>query len=327
MLETLTKAAIEDGTPISIDDALLLNDKYSVDQLCDAADAIRLKWSGNDVHTCSIINARSGKCGEDCKWCAQSAHHNTGVTEYEYVGHDEWMSGYRACRDHGVGSYSMVTSGRRVAPKHMDVFCRMLREAHEEGGVNLCASMGLLEKEELQKLYDAGVRKYHCNLETSPSYFKKLCTTHTTEDKLRTIRMAREVGLEVCSGGIIGMGETMRDRLEMVQLSREAGASSIPVNILIPIPGTPLENMEPLSEEVIIRTVALMRFVAPKCTIHFAGGRAKLSEAAVRRMLRGGSNGAMMGDLLTTVGNNTDEDRRLFAALDYNIRQSRSNQA
>ncbi|MBD5225205.1 MAG: biotin synthase BioB [Bacteroidales bacterium] len=187
----------------------------------------------------------------------------------------------------------------------------------EQGGVELCESMGLLSREQLRQLWGSGVRKYHCNLERSPSYFATLCTTHTIQDKLATIRTAKEMGFTICCGGIIGMGETMRDRLELAAMAREAGASSIPVNILQPIKGTPLQNVKKISEDEIERSVALMRFIAPKCTLHFAGGRARLSRQATARILRGGMNGALVGDMLTTVGNNVDDDFKLFKSIGY----------
>ena len=185
--------------------------------------------------------------------------------------------------------------------------------------MKLCASMGLLNKADLQQLYDAGVTRYHCNLETSAAFFPKLCTSHTREDKLQTIRWAREVGMEVCSGGIIGMGETLRDRLEMAREALDAGAVSIPVNLLIPIKGTPLEHQPLIGEREAVLTVALMRFVAPKVTIRFAGGRARLSAGAVARMLRGGANGAIVGDMLTTIGNQLREDWKLFADCGFEL--------
>lgn len=317
MLDKILKRALEEGVGASIDEALALDGKYSTDELCEASDAVRRRWSGNHVHTCSIVNARSGKCGEDCKWCAQSMHHNTGVTEYEHISRDEMMRAFHANKEHGVMRFSLVTSGRKMGGAHLDYFCRLVEEAREEGGVGLCASMGLLSRDELQKLWDAGVRRYHCNLETSPSYFPKLCSTHTIADKLKTIREAREIGFDICSGGIIGMGESLRDRLELAATARDAGADSMPVNILSPIKGTPLADVEPISEEEIMRSVALMRLVAPKVGMHFAGGRARLSHDAMLRMLRGGINGALMGDMLTTVGNKMDEDRRLFAEAGY----------
>lgn len=319
MLNRIKLKAIQSGTPASVDEAMALNENYSTDELCRVADEVRQKWCGNEVHTCSIVNARSGRCGEDCKWCAQSAHHKTGINEYEHIPHDEMMQAFHANKDRNVKCFSLVTSGRKVMPAHMAYFCSLYKEAAQEGGVNLCASMGLLDREQLQQLWDAGVRKYHCNLETSASYFPKLCSTHTVEDKLKTIAMAREIGFKICSGGIIGMGESMRDRVELATQAREAGASSIPVNILQPIKGTPLENIPPISEDEIARSVALMRLVAPKCTLHFAGGRARLSHDALVRIMRGGINGALVGDMLTTIGNNIDADYRLFEETGYKL--------
>lgn len=318
-LDEIVRDAIEEGRPATVDEALALNERYTTDELRDAADEVRKKWCGNKVHTCSIVNARSGKCGEDCKWCAQSAHHKTGINEYEHIPHDEMMEAFHANRERGVKCFSLVTSGRKVMPSHMAYFCSLYKEANAEGGIKLCASMGLLEKEQLQQLWDSGVRKYHCNLETSPSYFPKLCSTHSYEDKLATIKAAREIGFKICCGGIIGMGESMRDRLELAEAAREAGASSIPINILQPIKGTALEGIELIPEDEIARSVALMRLVAPKCTLHFAGGRARLSQESMERILRGGINGALVGDMLTTIGNKIDEDEELFRRAEYEV--------
>lgn len=309
------------GTPLSIDEALVLdnNTKDSTDALCDAADAIRRRHKGNTIHTCSIINARSGRCSEDCKWCAQSSHHHTGIEEYDCISEEEMLAIYRDNDAHGVNRFSLVTSGRRVPPSQIQRFCCLFRKAGKSGSMKLCASMGLLDKDQLQKLYNAGVRRYHCNLETSDDYFPSLCSTHSQAEKLATIAAAIEVGMEVCVGGIIGMGENMRQRLRLAEQARLAGAVSIPVNILSPIPGTPLQDTPPLSDKEIIRTVALMRFIAPECTLHFAGGRARLSPKTVSRMLRGGVNGALVGNMLTTIGNNIDQDLELFRESGYSL--------
>ncbi|MDE5744294.1 MAG: biotin synthase BioB [Paramuribaculum sp.] len=318
LLDSIKQRAMQ-GTPATIDEALQLNDNYTLDELCDAANEVRAAREGNEIDTCSIVNARSGRCSEDCKWCAQSIHYSTGCEEYDIIPETRVMAAARANDEYGVKRFSLVTSGRKVTPAQIDRFCDIFRKIAGETSLYLCASMGLLSKNELQKLKDAGVKRYHCNLETSSSYFPELCTTHTHEDKLRTIRAAREVGLEVCSGGIIGMGETMRHRLELAQEARDAGATSIPVNVLSPIKGTPLENQALISEEEIARTVALMRFVAPDCTLRFAGGRARMSPKMTERILRGGMNGAMIGDLLTTIGNNVKEDYDLFAATGFTL--------
>ena len=317
MISTLTNRAINDGLPATVEEALQLNGLYSTAELCKAANAIRIKWCGNKIHTCSIVNARSGRCSENCKWCAQSGCHKTGIQEYERIPKEEALKSYAVNKSRGASCFSMVTSGRKVLSKDIEYFCGIYKEMSEQGGVELCASMGLLSREQLQQLWDSGVRKYHCNLESSPSYFATLCTTHTIEDKLATIRIAKEIGFTICCGGIIGMGETMRDRLELAAMARDAGASSIPINILQPIKGTPLQDIEPISEDEIERSVALMRFIAPKCTLHFAGGRARLSRPATARILRGGMNGALVGDMLTTVGNNVEEDFKLFKSVDY----------
>lgn len=317
MISKLTNRAVNEGVPATVDEALELNKLYSTSELSDAADAIRLKWCGDSIHTCSIVNARSGRCSENCKWCAQAGCHKTGVREYSRIPKEEALRAYALNKERGATCFSMVTSGRRVVAHDMEHFCNIYKDMSQQGGVELCASMGLLSREQLRQLWDAGVRKYHCNLESSPEYFGKLCTSHTMADKLETIKNAREMGFTICCGGIIGMGETMRDRLEMAAMAREAGASSIPINILQPIKGTPLQDVEPISEDEIERSVALMRFMAPKCTLHFAGGRARLSREATGRILRGGMNGALIGDMLTTVGNDVKADFKMFENLGY----------
>lgn len=318
LLKAIEERALR-GEPATVDETLEINRLYTTDEICDAADRVRQARVGSTIDTCSIVNARSGRCSEDCKWCAQSRFHATGVAEYEIVPHGEFEQLLQVSHRRGVGRFSLVTSGRKVAPADIKRFCALYREAAQKSDISLCASMGLLTKDELQQLKDAGVTRYHCNLETSSDYFPSLCSTHSHEDKLATIRAAREVGMEVCSGGIIGMGETMRQRLTMAQEAREAGATSIPVNILNPIPGTPLEGTPLISEDEVIRTVALMRLIAPDCTLRFAGGRSRLSAEANARILRGGMNGVLVGDMLTTVGNNIDQDYALFASQGFTL--------
>lgn len=301
-----------DGIGATVEQALALDASCSTEELCEAADRIRIALHGNRVDTCSIANARSGRCTEDCKWCAQSRHFSTGIAEYDIIPREEMLRAVRLNDSHGVHRFSLVTSGRKVSRHDITRFCEYYREAADSSSLCLCASMGLLDRESLQALKDAGVQRYHCNLESSSEYFPRLCTTHTHADKLHTIALAREVGLEVCSGGIIGMGETMRDRLLMAKEATDAGAVSIPINILHPIPGTPLGHLPLISEEEVIRSVALMRLVAPNAILRFAGGRARLSKESMRRIMRGGMNGALIGDLLTTIGNSLADDRQLF---------------
>ena len=187
--------------------------------------------------------------------------------------------------------------------------------------MKLCASMGLVDKPTLEMLKAAGVTRYHCNMETVSAYFPSLCSTHTPADKWETIRNAKSVGLEVCSGGIIGMGETMGQRVEFAFELKELGVDSVPLNVLNPIKGTALENTPLLGEEEIIRTTAIFRLILPKVVIRFAGGRARLSREAVKRMMRGGVNGTMIGDLLTTTGNNVTDDFRLFEECGFTTKK------
>ena len=188
----------------------------------------------------------------------------------------------------------------------------MIRRLADETSLYLCASMGLLDKERMQMLADAGIKRYHCNMETSSKVFRRLCSTHTPEDKLNTIRAARECGMAVCSGGIIGMGEDMNDRIDFAFELAQLDVDSVPINILNPIPGTPLADQPLISEEDVIRTVAVFRFILPRKSIRFAGGRMRLSHESMLRIMTGGMNGVLMGDMLTTVSNTIADDRKLF---------------
>lgn len=318
LLNTVVNRALTTGEGATVEEAVELHESgISNEILCDAADRIRQHWKGNSIDTCSIVNARSGRCTENCKWCAQSRHFKTGVEEYDIIAEEDVERAVKINTAHGVNRISLVTSGRKVSAADMPKFTQMYCKAHKSSPIKLCASMGLLSRDELQALRDAGVTRYHCNLETSSDFFPTLCTTHTHEDKLRTIRDAREVGMEVCCGGIIGMGETMRQRLTLAAEAVAAGAVSIPVNILNPIPGTPLADTPLLGEDEIIRSMALIRMIAPKAGIRFAGGRKRVSQEATLKMLRGGVNGALVGDMLTTVGNTLAEDKELFAKAGY----------
>lgn len=288
-----------------------------IDALLKGAQQITAKFSPRKFDSCSIVNARSGRCSENCKWCAQSAHFSTGCDTYDFIAAEDAHRIARYNAERGVGRFSLVASGRSVKGAALNHMCQILKDVAEQDGISTCASMGLLSADELQKLWDSGVRRYHCNLETAPSFFGRLCTTHTIDDKLRTIRAAREIGFEVCSGGIIGMGESRRQRMELAITLRQVEPHSIPVNILSPIPGTPLENVEPISEEEILLTLALFRFAHPKVQIRFAGGRARLSRETSLRALKIAVNGGVVGDLLTTIGSTIADDQKLVTEAGY----------
>lgn len=311
-VKLLASRIIAEGYRISRAEAEELASFAELDTLCDAADSITTALLGRSVDSCSIVNARSGLCGEDCKWCAQATRHHTGCATYNIIDEEECMAAAHANERAGVKRFSLVTSGKKVSDTDLPKFCDLFRRLGKETGLYLCASMGLVSKSQLDALYKSGVRRYHCNLETSAAYFPKLCTSHTPDEKKATIRAAKEVGMAVCSGGIIGMGETMADRIDLAFELRELDVDSVPINILNPIKGTPLENQPLISEEEVIRTVAVMRFILPDKTLRFAGGRARLSRESMLRIMRGGMNGALIGDMLTSIGNKVDDDRKLF---------------
>ena len=279
----------------------------STEDLCVLADMLRKKYNGKKFDTCSIMNARSGRCPEDCKWCAQSKFHNTSVKIYPLVECDAAMkeAEYNAAK--GVRRFSLVTSGRALSQRDMEKICVIYRNISDRVNIKLCASLGLLDKAELAELRECGVVRYHCNMETAPSYFPRLCSTHTSEEKMQTIRWAKEVGLEVCSGGIIGMGETELQRIEFAVTLRDLGVDSIPINILNPIPGTKLEGMSPLSDDEVFRAVALVRILNPRAHVRLAGGRTRIKHLE-RKLLSCGISSFITGDMLTTTGSDIDSD-------------------
>ena len=305
------------GGEITLDEAIELALHADRPELYAAADEIRRHFCNRTFDSCSLINARSGHCPENCKWCAQSAHYHTRIETYDAIPEEEAMTIARHNESQGIKRLSLVTSGRSVRGEDLDYFCDLYRRMGRETSLQLCASMGLLNRENLQKLKAAGVKRYHCNLETASSYFPELCTTHTSEQKKETIRTAQDLGMEICSGGIIGMGETMRQRIELAFELKELGVCSVPMNILIPIPGTPLEHIAPIGDEDILVTIALFRFVLPHAFIRFAGGRARLSRETQRQALLAGVNGLLMGDMLTTLGSGVDDDKALIQATGY----------
>lgn len=311
ILEEIRKKGLR-GESISREEAIWASNYEDLDALCDIANDICRHWLGTVVDSCSIVNARSGLCGEDCKWCAQAVRHHTGCETYNFLDPEEVLKAAEANVKAGIKKLSLVTSGRAVTKRDLRNFCDTYRRLADETDLHLCASMGLLGEEEMKMLKEAGVSRYHCNMETSSNFFPTLCTTHTPEDKKRTIAAARKCGMEVCSGGIIGMGETMTDRIDFAFELSDLNVDSVPINILNPIPGTPLENTPLISEEDIIRTVAIFRFILPKKSLRFAGGRMRLSHDSMLRIMTGGMNGVLMGDMLTTVSNTIAEDHVLF---------------
>ncbi|MBD5239167.1 MAG: biotin synthase BioB [Bacteroidales bacterium] len=289
------------------------------EEIHQAAAELTRRLASQTFDTCSIVNARSGRCPEDCKWCAQSAHYKTSADVYPLISREHCLHVAELNRQGGVRRFSLVTAGRKMQGRDLERACDYYREMAAEGGLSLCASMGLLNRQELEQLKQSGVTRYHCNLETAPSFFPSLCTTHSMEEKLQTIAAARQAGMEICSGGIIGMGESMDQRIEFALFLREIAPASIPINILAPIPGTPLESTPLITEEEVMDTVALFRFIHPRISLRFAGGRARLSHEATLRCFQIGINGAIVGDLLTTLGATLATDKTTALQAGYHL--------
>lgn len=305
------KNKILDGGQLTDNEVYSLADVRDSSALREAAAELTRKICRPHFESCSIVNARSGKCPENCKWCAQSAHFSTGCETYDMVDETTCMEAARSNARRGVERFSLVASGKAVRGKALDEICRLLKKAKDETGIKTCASLGLMDEESLKALKEAGATRYHCNIETAPSHFATLCTTHTMKDKFRTIEAARRVGLDICSGGIIGMGESRRQRAEFALALRRARPCSIPLNILSPIPGTPLENIELISFDEILDTIAIFRFTHPATELRFAGGRARFTEDEQLRMMEVGINGGIVGTLLTTTASEYDADKEL----------------
>ena len=272
------------------------------------ADKIRQHFNDNSVDVCAIVNARSGKCPENCKFCAQSAHHNTGVQEYPFM--DE-------AKEAGAIRFSIVTSGRNTNnPDEFDQIIHVLGRIKNEIGLEICCSLGLLTYEQALKLKEVGVTRYHSNIETAPSHFPDICTTHSYEDKMFTIDNAQKAGIRVCSGGILGLNETLEQRVEMAFELKRLHIDSVPLNILNPVKGTPFESNEALRPLDILRTFAVFRFILPNALIRTAGGREVNLRDLQSYALKGGLNGIMVGGYLTTGGRSPQDDLQMIQDLE-----------
>ena len=306
-----------DGGDITREDALTL---YSapLEELCANADRIREKFCGDKFDVCTIINGKSGKCPENCKFCAQSSHHRTSIESYPLLSPDEMLTHAKEDDAHGAIHFGIVTAGRSLGDDEVETVCEAVRKIHSGTGLAVCASLGLLTEGQYRKLKDAGLSRVHNNLETSREYFPNVCTTHKFTDKVNAIRSAQRAGLEVCSGGIMGIGESVEDRIDMAFSLKELGIKSVPVNMLNPVAGTPLAFSQVLGENELRRIIAVYRFILPDAYIRLAGGRGLLEDKG-RECFRSGANASISGNMLTTAGYDLEGDMKMFAGLGFNV--------
>jgi biotin synthase len=281
-------------------------------ELLNRADTVRHNEAGDDIELCNIMNAKSGRCGEDCKFCAQSARHATGAAEYPLKSRAEMLQAARQAKEIGAARFDIVTSGNRLTDDEIARVAEAVSEITSTVGIAMCASLGRLGEKSLTLLKQAGLSRYHHNIETSPAFYPRVVTTHRFEERIETIRAAKRAGLEVCSGGIIGLGESWADRIEMALLLKELGVTSVPINLLVRIPGTPFESLAPISCVDAIRTIALFRCVLRDRIIKIAAGRESVLKDFQAMAFMAGANGMLIGGYLTLRGREAQEDRGLL---------------
>jgi biotin synthase len=282
-----------------------------------SAGKIRERYLGKEVFACAIVNAKSGMCAQDCAFCAQSLHHDTGVDTYPLRGSTAMVRRAREMKAAGASRFSMVTSGMGLTEAEVATVCRTAGRVRREVGLEVCASLGMLTPDLAHRLLDSGVTRYHHNLETARSFFPKICTTHDYEEDLETVRIAKKAGMAVCAGGILGLGESWQQRVELAFTLRELEVDSVPLNFLNPIPGTRLAGRSLSKPMTALRYIALFRFILPEQEIPICGGRAETLKDFQSWIFLAGASGLMVGNYLTTKGRKVADDMEMIGELGF----------
>ena len=289
--------------------------------LFNAAGKITRHFRGREISLCTIVNAKAGSCSEDCKFCAQSGHYRTDVDRYPLMLAEAIAEAASNMDATGVDRFGIVTSGRATTSGDLSIIIDAVRNISENTGLDVCASLGVLTVEQLKGLKEAGLSRYHHNIETAPSFYSEVCSTHSYELRAKTVENAKKAGLSVCCGGIIGLGESWDHRVEMALSLRELDPDCIPINVLHPVKGTPLEDM-PLTPPLdVLRTVAMFRFVNPAKSIRYAGGRVVNMGKLQALGLVSGLDGMLTGNYLTTTGREPQEDKQMIRDLDLCVKR------
>jgi biotin synthase len=313
--QCVQEALNNDGiSPYSSRELLKIEDTV-LPLLFHGASQIRDQFNGREIKLCAIVNAKSGRCPEDCTFCAQSIHHKTRIETYPLMAPHEVLQRALKAEAMGAKQFSIVTSGTTVKGEDLEKVIETLLLLKKETKLFLCGSLGIITRNKADRLKGSGLSCYHHNLETAPSFFSEICTTHSYEDDLNTLRYAKEAGLEVCSGGIFGLGESPDQRLELAYTLKQAGINSVALNFLNPVPGTPLQKAEPPPPLELLKSVALFRFILPRKDIRICGGRAYGLRDLHSLVFWAGANGIMIGDYLTTKGRDYQADLRMIRDL------------
>jgi biotin synthase len=310
LIFTLGKKVLGGGR-LTPDEAMRLTaiDAADIPILLGVANKVRAVFTGNRVDTCEIVNARSGGCSEDCKFCAQSARHDTKIDTYPLMSEEAILQAAKQAESHGAYRFCIVTAGCGMKnDPDFECIIGVIERIGRDTGLERCCSLGLLEPEQVQALKAAGITRYHHNLEASRSFFANICTTHTYDERVATIKHIKAAGLEVCSGGIIGLGEGWEHRIELAFALKELDVDSVPINVLNPVRGTALENQPQLSPMEVLQTFAIFRLILPDKILRYAGGRERALGELVPLGFLSGMNGMLIGNYLTTTGRGAAAD-------------------
>lgn len=308
------------GEDLTYDEAIFLmnikDEEELLEGLFNASREVKEKYNKHEVSLCSIISGKVGSCSEDCKFCAQSAHYSTEVETKPLPTYEQIKRAAEETESSGVKRFSIVSSGKGLDGKDLEDVIAYYNRLSEDTDLHLCASLGILSEEALEKLSRSGVQMYHHNLESGRDYYEKICSTHSYDERIETIKLAKKLGMKVCCGGIIGMGESAKDRADFMFQLKELKVDAVPLNILDPIKGTPLENLGRMSKTEILKTIAVFRLALPEAELRYAGGRKHLDDKQ-KLGIEMAINGMLVGNFLTTVGNSIEEDMAMIS--DYTI--------
>jgi len=320
--------SVLDGSGITYDDASMLFDlpDDSLYELADAANVITHRFNGDAVDVEQLANIKKNACSEDCTFCAQSALFNTGIETYALPPPEEVVAAASRAKREGADSYCLVAAWREPSQQNFEKVCDIIRMINQEVGIAIECSLGFLTYGQAAALKELGVRRYNHNLETARSKFSEICTTHTYQDRLDTLRTARRAGLELCTGGIIGLGETRKQRLELALELARIRPEEVTINLLVPVLGTPLALQTRLPDSEIVRMFAVLRFLLPGSIIKISGGREAILDDDGQQLLAGGANGIITGGYLTTSGNSAREDQLLIGRVNLGRQRQRQRQ-